>query len=163
MSSWQVRLVYRCLFLLSAISLATVTRSAARQKKYYQLAPIDGETVTYQEFETRVQELTEIYKMSGTNEINEEMALSLREQIWQQMLSDRLMGKTYRKTGLSVSPDEVEMLVFGDNPHPIVRQLFTDPQTGAFNESFLINFLKATETDEATKKYWLFFEDQIHQ
>ena len=71
------------------------------------------------------------------------------------------MGNTYKKTGLSVSPDEVEMLVFGDDPHPIVRQLFTDPQTGAFNESFLVNFLKATETDEATKKYWLFFEDQI--
>jgi peptidyl-prolyl cis-trans isomerase D len=77
------------------------------------------------------------------------------------MLSEKLMGKTYKKIGLGVSPDEVEMLVFGDNPHPIVRQLFTDPSTGAFNESFLVNFLKATETDEATKNYWLFFEDQI--
>jgi peptidyl-prolyl cis-trans isomerase D len=77
------------------------------------------------------------------------------------MLSEKLMGKTYKKIGLGVSPDEVEMLVFGDNPHPIVRQLFTDPSTGVFNESFLVNFLKATETDEATKNYWLFFEDQI--
>ena len=58
-------------------------------------------------------------------------------------------------------PTRSRCLVFGDDPHPIVRQLFTDPQTGAFNESFLVNFLKATETDEATKKYWLFFEDQI--
>jgi peptidyl-prolyl cis-trans isomerase D len=71
------------------------------------------------------------------------------------------MGTIYKKTGLGVSPDEVEMLVFGDNPHPIVRQLFTDPATGAINKSFLVNFLQATETDEATKKYWLFFEDQI--
>ena len=130
-------------------------------KKIYELARIDGETVSYQEFETRVQELTEIYKMSGNTEINEEMALSIREQIWQQMLSDRLMGKTYRTTGIAVSTEEMETLVFGENPHPIVRQLFTDPQTGMFNESFLINFLKATETDDATKRYWLFFEDQI--
>jgi peptidyl-prolyl cis-trans isomerase D len=130
-------------------------------KKLYELARIDGETVSYQEFETRVQELTEIYKMSGNTEINEEMALSIREQIWQQMLSDRLMGKTYRTAGIAVSPEEMETLVFGENPHPIVRQLFTDPQTGMFNESFLINFLKATETDDATKRYWLFFEDQI--
>lgn len=137
------------------------TAQRRRADKYYQLAQIDGEDVSYQDFEARVQDLVEIYKMSGSSEVNEEMMLSLREQVWQQMLSEKLMGKTYRQTGLGVSPEEVEMLVFGDNPHPIVRQLFTDPNTGAFNESFLVNFLKATETDEATKKYWLFFEDQI--
>jgi peptidyl-prolyl cis-trans isomerase D len=132
-----------------------------RADKYYQLARIDGESVSYQDFEGRVQDLVEIYKMSGSSEVSEEMMQSIREQVWQQMLSEKLMGKTYKQTGLGVSPDEVEMLVFGDNPHPIVRQLFTDPSTGAFNESFLVNFLKATETDQNTKKYWLFFEDQI--
>lgn len=137
------------------------TAQRRRADKYYQLAQIDGEDVSYQDFEARVQDLVEIYKMSGTSEVNEDMMLSLREQVWQQLLSEKLMGKTYRQTGLGVSPEEVEMLVFGDNPHPIVRQLFTDPNTGAFNSSFLVNFLKATETDEATKKYWLFFEDQI--
>ncbi len=137
------------------------TAQRRRADKYYQLARIDGETVSYQEFEARVQDLVDIYKMSGSTEVNDEMMQSLREQVWQQMLSEKLMGKTYRQTGLGVSPEEVEMLVFGDNPHPIVRQLFTDPSTGAFNESFLVNFLKATETDENTKKYWLFFEDQI--
>ncbi len=136
---------------------------AQRRKadKYYQLAVIDGESVSYQDFEARVADLVEIYKMSGTSEVNEEMMTSLREQVWQQMLSEKLMGKTYKKIGLGVSPEEVETLVFGDNPHPIVKQLFTDPATGRFNQSFLVNFLKATETDEATKKYWLFFEDQI--
>jgi len=132
-----------------------------RADKYYELARIDGESVSYQDFEMRVQDLVNIYKMSGSGDMNEEMMQSLREQVWQQLLSERLMNKTYNKTGLGVSPDEVEMLVFGDDPHPIVRQLFTDPETGAFNSSFLVNFLKATETDEATKNYWLFFEDQI--
>jgi peptidyl-prolyl cis-trans isomerase D len=135
--------------------------SRRKQKAYYELAVIDGQSISYQDFETRVQDLTEIYKMSGSNDLTEEMSQNLREQVWQQMISEKLMDKTFRKTGISVCPDEVEMLVFGDNPHPIVKQLFTDPKTGAFNESFLVNFLKATETDEATKKYWLFFENQI--
>ncbi|MDF1559664.1 MAG: SurA N-terminal domain-containing protein [Bacteroidales bacterium] len=132
-----------------------------RAEKYYELARVDGETVSYQDFEMRVQDLVNIYKMSGSGDMNEEMMQSLREQVWQQLLSEMLMNDTYKKTGLGVSPDEVEMLVFGDDPHPIVRQLFTDPETGAFNSSFLVNFLKATETDEATRNYWLFFEDQI--
>jgi peptidyl-prolyl cis-trans isomerase D len=137
------------------------TQQRRKARKYYEIARIDGESVSYQDFEARVQDLMEIYKMSGTSQVTEEMTQSIREQVWQQMLSEKLMSKTYRKIGLAVSPDEVEMLVFGDNPHPIVRQLFTDPQTGQFNKSFLVNFLKATETDENTKRYWLFFEDQI--
>ena len=135
--------------------------SRRKQKAYYEIAVIDGQSISYQDFEARVQDLTEIYKMSGSSELTEEMSQNLREQVWQQMISEKLMDNTFRKTGISVCPDEVEMLVFGDNPHPIVKQLFTDPKTGAFNESFLVNFLKATETDEATKKYWLFFENQI--
>ena len=149
--------------LLFVVSDFFGNNNAQRRKadKYYQLAEIDGETVTYQDYEARLQDLVEVYKMSGSSEVNEEMMQSLREQVWQQMLSEKLMGKTYKQTGLGVSPDEVEMLVFGENPHPIVRQLFTDPSTGAFNESFLVKFLKDTETDDATKRYWLFFEDQI--
>lgn len=137
------------------------TSQRRRAEKYYELARIDGESVSYQDFDARVQDLVDIYKMSGNTDINEDMMQSLREQVWQQLLSEKLMSKEYSKTGLGVSPDEVEMLVFGENPHPIVQQLFTDPQTGVFNRSFLVNFLQATETDEATKNYWLFFEDQI--
>ncbi|MDZ7635100.1 MAG: SurA N-terminal domain-containing protein [Bacteroidales bacterium] len=106
---------------------------------------LTARAVSYQDFEFRVQDLVEINKMYSASEVNEEMMQSIREQVWQQMLSEKLMDKTYKKTGLGVSPDEVEMLVFGDNPHPIVQQLFTDPSTGAFNKSFLVNFLKATD------------------
>ncbi|MHC1732849.1 MAG: SurA N-terminal domain-containing protein [Bacteroidales bacterium] len=158
-----VAIVIGVSLLLFVVSDFFGNNTAQRRKadKYYQLADIDGEEVSYQDFEARLQDLVEIYKMSGTSEVNEEMMESLREQVWQQMLSEKLMDKTYKQTGLGVSADEVEMLVFGDDPHPIVRQLFSDPASGAFNASFLVNFLKATETDDATKRYWLFFEDQI--
>lgn len=132
-----------------------------KAKKYYELASVDGEAISYQDFETKVQDMTEIYKMSGSTNINEEMVENIRNQVWQQFLMDKVYGKTFEKTGLAVTPDEVDAMVLGNNPHQIVRQLFTDPNTGAFNKSYLINFLKATESDEATKKYWLFFEDQI--
>src|SRR5665648_264451 len=78
-----------------------------KANKYYELANIDGEIIQYPDFEARVQELTEIYKMTGSTEINEQMTESIREQIWQQILTDKLMGKTYKKTGLAVGPDEV--------------------------------------------------------
>jgi peptidyl-prolyl cis-trans isomerase D len=130
-------------------------------KKYYELGEIAGEYVSYQDFEQRVQNLFEIYKLSGTTTIDEATAESIREQVWQQMVREKIQDNQYKKLGIDVSTEELDELVLGDNPHPIVQQLFTDRTTGSFNKSFLVNFLKQIDMDETAKKYWLFFEDEI--
>ena len=135
--------------------------SSRQAKKYYELATIGPESVTYQDFDARVQNLAEIYKLSGTETITEELTETMRAQIWDQLIREKVLGKEYKKLGLEVSVDELDALVLGENKHPIVMQLFSDPQTGMFNESFLINFLKTTETDPTSNAYWLFFENEI--
>ncbi len=132
-----------------------------KQKKYYEIGQIAGEYVGYQEFEERVQNLQEIYKLSGNNSVDESTSENIREQVWQQMVREKIQEKQYKDLGIAVSSDELDELVLGDDPHPIVRQLFTDRNTGVFNKSARVNFLKQIETDETAKKYWLFFENQI--
>ncbi len=132
-----------------------------KQKKYYEIGEIAGEYVSYQDFEEKVQNLMEIYKLSGNNTVDEAASASIREQVWQQMVREKIEENQYKKLGIGVSDDELNDLVLGDNPHPIVRQLFTDRSTGVFNKTARLNFLKQTEQDESAKKYWLFFEDQI--
>jgi len=132
-----------------------------KQKKYYEIGQISGESVSYQDFELRLQNLTEIYKLSGRTKLDEATTETMREQIWQQMVREKILDSQYEKLGIGVSTEEVDELVLGNNPHQIVQQLFTDQTTGAFNKSFLVNFLKQTEVDETAKKYWLFFENEI--
>ncbi|MDP4224298.1 MAG: peptidylprolyl isomerase [Bacteroidota bacterium] len=132
-----------------------------RARKYYEIGKIGDETVSYQDYEQKVQNLLDIYKLSGNTNIDEATSESLREQVWQQMVRERILESQYKKLGIGVNNDEVDELVLGNNPHPIVLQLFTDQKTGTFNKSILVNFLKQTEVDETAKKYWLFFEDQI--
>jgi peptidyl-prolyl cis-trans isomerase D len=132
-----------------------------KQKKYYEIGQIAGEYVGYQDFEERVQNLQEIYKLSGNNSIDESTSENIREQVWQQLVRERIQENQYKDLGITVSSDELDELVLGDDPHPIVRQLFTDRNTGVFNKSARVNFLKQSETDETAKKYWLFFEDEI--
>ena len=132
-----------------------------QEKKIYELGEIAGEYVSYQDFEQRVQNLVEIYKFTGNSSLDEATTESIREQVWEQMVREVIQDKSYKKLGVGVSTEEVDELVLGDNPHPIVRQLFTDRSTGTFDKSFLVNFLKKIEADETAKKYWLFFEDQI--
>lgn len=136
-------------------------RQGYKMRKYYEIGKIGDETVSYQDFETRLQNLMEIYKMSGRGNIDEATTASIREQVWQQMVREKILDSQYGKLGIGVSDEEVNQMVLGNNPHPIVQQLFTDPQTGMFNKSYLVTFLKQTEVDESTKKYWLFFENEI--
>jgi peptidyl-prolyl cis-trans isomerase D len=132
-----------------------------QQKLYYEIGQIAGEYVSYQDYEQRLQNLQEIYKLSGRTNIDEATSETMREQTWQQMVREKILDSQYKKLGIGVSTEEVDELVLGNNPHQIVQQLFTDQTTGAFNKSFLVNFLKQTELDETAKKYWLFFENEI--
>jgi peptidyl-prolyl cis-trans isomerase D len=131
-----------------------------RIRKYYEIGEIAGEKISYQDFETRVQGLVEIYKLSGTD-VTAEMYETVRDNVWDQMVREKILDSKYDKLGIGVSNDELDDLVLGDNPHPIVLQLFTDRTTGVFNQSYLVNFLKQIELDETVRTYWLFFEDEI--
>ena len=132
-----------------------------KQKKYYEIGRINGEYISYQDYEQRINNLQEIYKLSGTSNIDEATHETMREQMWQQMIREKILDVQYKSLGIGVSTEEVNELVLGNEPHAIVKQLFTDRQTGQFNKSFLVNFLKSIETDETAKKYWLFFENEI--
>ena len=132
-----------------------------KAREYYEIGKIAGESVSYQEYEEKVQSLLEIYKLSGSSTIDEATTESIREQAWQQMVREKILDTQYKNLGIGVSTEEVDELVLGDNPHPIVTQLFADRETGTYNKSFLVNFLKQTELDESAKKYWLFFENEI--
>lgn len=132
-----------------------------QMKKRNEIGSINGEYISYQDYEQRVQNLQEIYKLSGTTNIDEATAENIREQMWQQMVREKILDVQYDKLGIGVSPEELEEMVLGNEPHAIVQQLFTDRQTGQFNKSFLVNFLKSIEVNETAKKYWLFFEDEI--
>jgi peptidyl-prolyl cis-trans isomerase D len=132
-----------------------------REKKYYEIGEIAGQYISYQDFEQRVQNLYEIYKLLGTSTIDEATSESIREQVWEQMVREKIQDNQYKNLGIGVSTEELDEMVLGDNPHQIVRQLFTDPSTGMFNKSSLVTFLKQTDVDETAKKYWLYFEDEI--
>jgi len=132
-----------------------------RQNKYYEIGLINGERLSYQDFEARVQSLQEIYKLSGNQTIDEKTSESLREQTWNEIIREKVLDAHYNDLGIDVTDQEVDELVLGNDPHPVVRQMFTDRTTGKFNKAYLVQFLKNTETDETAKKYWMFFENQI--
>ena len=133
-------------------------------KKKLEIGEIAGKSISYLDFDKKVNNLTEIYKISGQNTMDETTVTRIRQDTWDQLVRDNVMTKEYKKLGLAVSSDEIFDMIQGENPHAFVRQIFSDPSTGFFDRGALIRFLKNMESDETGNQqaYWLFIEDQIN-
>jgi len=125
-----------------------------------------GKEIGIAEFEDKVQKAIENEKQrSGKNAVDETQTDYLRNQVWNELLMNKIMTNQYDELGLSVSKDELFDMVQGKNPHPSVKQAFTNPQTGVFDPNQVIQFLKNLDKDEtgSTKERWLNFEQALKQ
>lgn len=132
--------------------------------KKMEVANIDGNSISIQEFQREVDELTEITKYSSQRSaLDEQTRLRIREQTWQQMVRKYVLDDQYEELGIQISSEEVWDMVQGKNIHPIIQQLFTNPETGQLNTMAVIRFLKSYEDDPSgqSKQYWLFLEEQM--
>ncbi len=134
---------------------------------------IAGHKVHYSEYETAKDQLTEVYKIeSGSNDINEDLSIQIRNQVWQMLMMDYTLREQAEKIGMDVTAEELSELCIGANPHQLIRQrrAFYD-ETGNFNRFALINFLNSLaqtpETQEQAanmqqaKNYWMYWENAV--
>ncbi len=132
------------------------------QRRQMNVADINGHTITIQEFQARVSEMEEYARLnSGQSSLDQEMVFRLREQAWNQMVNEVVMGEKYEETGVEVTSDELLDMVTGKNIHPTIRQLFTNPQTQAFDQEQVVNFLRSKKYDPNADFYWRFVEQQL--
>ena len=125
---------------------------------------IGGKSIAYQDFHTKVEAMVEKVKEQQQMEnIDEKTRSQIRDQIWQSLIDELVYEKEYLSTGLVVSSDELTYMVTGPEPHPSVKQAFTDPKTGIFDKSQLVNFLKNMDKDQKYKNMWLDFEDNLEK
>lgn len=125
---------------------------------------IGGESIKYQDFIKKVDEVSQQYQQqSGRGPGEQELAM-IRDQVWNQYILDLAYGKEYETLGLTVSPAELVDMVQGVNIHPSVRQQFTNPQTGQFDKNYVIQFLKNFKTlPAAQQQAWINFEKSLSQ
>src|SRR4030042_3934867 len=83
----------------------------AQARKYYEIGRIGDEVVSYQDYEQKIQNLLEIYKLSGNTNIDEATTESIREQTWEQIVRESILENQYKKLGIGVSTEEVDELV----------------------------------------------------
>ncbi len=119
-------------------------------RKDYIVGVVDGEEITYREFEEKVEENSELSKMnSGKTSLTSDEIFDIRQNTWQMFVNEIIMDKQYEELGLTISEEELNDLIQGENPHRFIVQNFTDPNTGQFNRDLLLNFLQTLDQREA--------------
>ncbi|MEO8211400.1 MAG: peptidylprolyl isomerase, partial [bacterium] len=112
-----------------------------------------------------VETLTENYKAnSKTESIDQNTQDMLREQAWSMYINENVLGKEYEDLGLTCSAEELYDMCTGKNPNAQVKQAFTDPKTGQFSSTAVVNFLKdLPNREEDIQRQWRSFEDAIKE
>ena len=121
--------------------------------------------------------MAEMYKMqSGSASLPEEYMTQIRQSVFDAMVQEVVLDEATAKLGMGVSPEELFDMVQGENISPLIQQMqmFTNPQTGAFDKAALLNFLKQIDSDNIAsypadqqaqliqaKNFWLFWEKNI--
>ncbi len=127
---------------------------------------MDGEKISYRQFEAKVEENIARYKMQTQQDaVDQNTSDMLREQTWNEIVQLGLYLKEYDELGIQVTNDELFELIQGENPHQQIKaaSIFQNPQTGEFDRSLVLRFLKnmSESTDEVAKSQWLSFEDGL--
>ncbi|MBL4709002.1 MAG: SurA N-terminal domain-containing protein [Flavobacteriales bacterium] len=134
---------------------------AGGQQGPISLAEIDGHQISPQEFDARVRKAYDNYQKQTQQELDERTKSSIRESVWAEITSDILVGNEMEELGINVTSKELFDLVQGSNPHPQVRQAFSDPNTGEFNSTAVVQFLQNLDENQETKTQWLDFEKAL--
>ncbi len=140
--------------------------SGLLRKKQTEIAVINGKSISYQEFQVKMEKGIENYKQSSqTTNVDEQTYASIRNQIWNSYLNEFVYSDQYDALGLACSSDELFDMVQGKNIHPQIQQaqIFQNKATGGFDRNRVIQFLKSMDKDATgrQKQAWVSYEQEL--
>ena len=121
------------------------------------IAVVNGTPIQYQEYQQTLQQQMRRYR-EQLGEVSQAQEEQIQEQTYTQLVNSVLIEQEMERMGVTVTDAEVLDMVYGDDPHPLIRQQFAD-STGQINYALLQNFAQNTEAKET----WRQIEDYLIQ
>jgi len=161
---------------LVAFILGDLMGSGSSSMGKKSVAEINGKGVGVTDYMNREKALREFYELNaGGQSLDAEIERQIQQETWRRLIRETIMERSYEKLGLYVSADELKTMITGDQtmglnvnpalsePHPIIRQMFSNPETGQLNRAVMTNYFNSLDNPQFAqeKKRWLFIENEI--
>lgn len=143
-------------FIIDPSTLETAMNSMSNK---YDIGRIAGKTISQQDFQEEVDKLTKLY---GGNASNEEGQKQIRNEAWQNLMTKFMLVKTAKTAGITVGEAELQDLVSGSNPSPVIAPYFSDEN--GFNKELLNNFITMMNADPSGqyKDFWKHIQNVVY-
>lgn len=129
LAPWFILTVGGLFIIFMVLSDSRVLDFARNQSQ--NVGSVDGEEISFQDYSNTVERLRKQQEQAG-QQISEEQMDYFRDQVWDMMVTQKLLDKKIKEYGIVVTDDEVRDAIMGPNPPLDIRQQFTD-STGNFN------------------------------
>jgi peptidyl-prolyl cis-trans isomerase D len=96
------------------------------------IGSVNGVEISYKEFQSAVERQRETQKQQTGNDIPEDQFDQFREQVWESMVTQKLIEQEVQRLGITVSDEEVKDIILSDDPPAFLKQNFID-SLGIFN------------------------------
>ncbi len=148
---------------LAAFVLGDFARGGRMGNQEVNIGIVEGEEITYQEFSYKLDQNIQATKQQQQKErLTPDETFSLQNETWNQMVGNVLLQKEYEALGLEVTVEELDDLIRGANPHQLIIQSFTNPQTGMFDRNSVDQFIASLDRQSPeTQQQWIIFEEYI--
>lgn len=143
----------------------------------HDVGEVNGESLSAQEYQTMVEEYTEVIKFSrGVAALTDEQTNQIKDEVWRTYVNNKLIEAEAEKLGLKVTNAEIQSII-NEGSHMLLQQTpFRNPQTGAFDKDMLKKFLveysnlnraqmpaQYLEYYDSMYKFWSFLEKTLIQ
>lgn len=143
-------------FILSDLfSSGTTLFNKAKDKAFV----VDGDVVSTGAYFDRVeQEKLFVQVMYNKSSLSETEVEGLREQVYQEMVKEKMLNIEAERLGLAVTDEEINDMVNGEYVSSYLYGLFADPQTQQLDRNAMLSFLQMMKADlntipDAQKEY----------
>ena len=122
------------------------------------LGSVNGEPISYEEYNGRVQYYSNAYSQQTGQSMNSELRAAYESQVWEEIVSAKLLEQKMDELGITVTDDELLDMVYGENPDPLIRQYF-QREDGTIDPFMVQNVL----SDEQYSQEAIAIELQLRQ
>ncbi len=122
------------------------------------LGSVNGEPISYEEYNSRVQYYSNAYSQQTGQSMNSELRAAYESQVWEELVSAKLLDQKMDELGITVTDDELLDMAYGKNPDPLIRQYF-QREDGTIDPYMVQNVL----SDEQYSQEAIAIELQLRQ
>jgi len=122
------------------------------------LGSVNGESISLEEYNSRISYYSDQYSQQTGNSITPEMRAYYEEQAWEDLVTGKLIQQKMDELGITVTDQEVVEMITGENPDPFIRQQF-QKEDGTIDRVALQAAIEAPENSQL----WVLIEQQLRQ